>query len=127
VKEVIKSIPSVFKKRTKARNAVRFLRFGLILVLFVYCYMQIYTNLMSEQLDGAEIGWVESFYWVLTTMSTLGYGDIVFTSESGRLFSMLVMFTWCVLSVYCTSFCFHGVFVQTLHGIPDWCQSSTKI
>lgn len=93
MKEVIKSIPSVFKKRTKARNAVRFLRFGLILVLFVYCYMQLYTNLMSEQLDGAEIGWVESFYWVLTTMSTLGYGDIVFTSESGRLFSMLVMFT----------------------------------
>ena len=93
MKEVIKSIPSVFKKRTKARNAVRFLRFGLILVLFVFCYMQLYTNLMSKQLGGAQIGWVESFYWVLTTMSTLGYGDIVFTSESGRLFSMLVMFT----------------------------------
>ncbi len=39
------------------------------------------------------IGWVESFYWVLTTMSTLGYGDITFSGNDGRLFSMVVMFT----------------------------------
>ena len=37
--------------------------------------------------------WPEALYWVLTTMSTLGYGDIVFTGNAGRLFSMAVMFT----------------------------------
>jgi Trk K+ transport system NAD-binding subunit len=50
-------------------------------------------NLMSKELGGVSIGWVEAFYWVLTTMSTLGYGDITFTGDSGRLFSMMVMFT----------------------------------
>ena len=93
MKEIIQSIPSVFKQRSKKKNVARFLRFGLVLVLFVFCYMQVYTKLMSEELGGVEIGWVEAFYWVLTTMSTLGYGDITFSGDIGRLFSMLVMFT----------------------------------
>jgi Trk K+ transport system NAD-binding subunit len=93
LKEIIQSIPSVFKQRSKKKNVARFLRFGLVLVLFVFCYMQIYAKLMSEELGGVEIGWVEAFYWVLTTMSTLGYGDITFSGDSGRLFSMIVMFT----------------------------------
>ncbi|MBT5717257.1 MAG: hypothetical protein HOI70_10110 [Opitutae bacterium] len=93
MKEVIQSIPSVFKQRSKRKNVTRFLRFGLVLVLFVSCYMQVYIKLMSEELGGVPIGWVEAFYWVLTTMSTLGYGDITFTGDSGRLFSMMVMFT----------------------------------
>jgi Trk K+ transport system NAD-binding subunit len=93
LKEIIQSIPSVFKQRSKKKNVARFLRFGLVLVLFVFCYMQVYGKLMSEELGGVEIGWVEAFYWVLTTMSTLGYGDITFSGDSGRLFSMIVMFT----------------------------------
>ncbi len=93
MKEVIQSIPSVFKQRSKRKNVTRFLRFGLVLVLFVSCYMQVYIKLMSEELGGVSIGWVEAFYWVLTTMSTLGYGDITFSGDSGRLFSMMVMFT----------------------------------
>ena len=93
MKEVIQSIPSVFKQRNKRKNAFRFLRFGLILVLFVFCYMQVYKHLMSQEDGGRVIEWVEAFYWVLTTMSTLGYGDIVFSGNSGRLFSMMVMFT----------------------------------
>ena len=55
--------------------------------------MQVYMKLRSAELGGVSIGWVEALYWVLTTMSTLGYGDITFSSENGRLFSMAVMFT----------------------------------
>ena len=93
MKDVIKSTPSIFKQRNQRKNATSFLRFGLILVLFVAGYMLVYMKLMSTELGGITIGWVEAFYWVLTTMSTLGYGDITFSGDSGRLFSMLVMFT----------------------------------
>jgi len=54
--------------------------------------MYFYRSLMSEERQDL-VGWVESFYWVLTTMSTLGYGDITFSGNAGRLFSMAVMFT----------------------------------
>ena len=62
-------------------------------MFFVVVYMNIFKHLMSEERGVEYIPWVEAFYWVLTTMSTLGYGDITFTGSSGRLFSMLVMFT----------------------------------
>lgn len=92
MKEVIKSTPSVFKQREKRRNAARFLRFALVLFLFVGIYMYFYRDLMiAERQSG--VGWIEAFYWVLTTMSTLGYGDITFSGDAGRLFSMAVMFT----------------------------------
>ena len=32
-------------------------------------------------------------YWTLQTMSTLGYGDVTFSSDAGRLFSMIVLVT----------------------------------
>ena len=92
MKELIQSIPSGFHNRKKRVNIVLFLRFAAVLIFFVFVYMNIYRHLMSIE-RSAEIGWIECFYWVLTTMSTLGYGDITFTGDDGRLFSMIVMFT----------------------------------
>src|SRR5699024_4789766 len=48
----------------------------------------IFRALMAR--EGQTHGWVDALYWTLTTMSTLGYGDVTFTSDLGRLFSMFV-------------------------------------
>lgn len=36
---------------------------------------------------------ITAFYWVVSTITTLGYGDIVFHSPLGRLFTILVVFS----------------------------------
>ncbi len=41
--------------------------------------------------EGRRYSWISGFYWTLTVMSTLGFGDITFTSDLGKIFSMIVM------------------------------------
>jgi Trk K+ transport system NAD-binding subunit len=43
--------------------------------------------------EGRQYSWITGFYWTLTVMSTLGFGDITFTSDLGRFFSMVVLLT----------------------------------
>ena len=58
---------------------------------------------------GEVITWVESFYWVLTTMSTLGYGDFTFDEPVGQVFSMGVFANRSLLPLYDASIRLHGV------------------
>ncbi|WP_052665437.1 potassium channel family protein [Nitriliruptor alkaliphilus] len=60
-------------------------------VLLVLAYSAIFHELMAA--EGRSFTWGTSIYWTLTTMSTLGYGDITFESDIGRLFSMVVLIT----------------------------------
>ena len=48
-------------------------------------------------MEGRDFAWGDSIYWTLVTMSTLGYGDIVFESQLGRMYSLLVLLTGAVL------------------------------
>jgi Trk K+ transport system NAD-binding subunit len=41
--------------------------------------------------EGQDHSWLTGFYWTLTVMSTLGFGDITFTSDLGRTFSVIVL------------------------------------
>jgi Trk K+ transport system NAD-binding subunit len=41
--------------------------------------------------EGQTYSWLTGFYWTLTVMSTLGFGDITFYSDLGRSFSILVL------------------------------------
>jgi Trk K+ transport system NAD-binding subunit len=41
--------------------------------------------------EGETHSWPSAIYWTITTMSTLGYGDITFDSDAGRLFTLWVL------------------------------------
>jgi voltage-gated potassium channel len=41
--------------------------------------------------EGRSYSWPTSVYWTLTTMTTLGFGDITFESDAGRIFSIVVL------------------------------------
>jgi voltage-gated potassium channel len=43
------------------------------------------------EVEGRSFSWITGFYWTLTVMSTLGFGDITFNSDLGRAFSMVVL------------------------------------
>lgn len=57
-------------------------------VIILTAYSAAFLFLMAR--EGESHSWIDALYWTMTTMSTLGYGDVTFTSDVGRLFSMFV-------------------------------------
>lgn len=57
--------------------------------LMVLVYSLLFMLLMQG--EPADHSWATAVYWTITTMSTLGYGDITFTTDLGRLFSLWVL------------------------------------
>ena len=56
--------------------------------------------------EGREYSWITGFYWTFTVMSTLGFGDITFESDLGRLFSTLVLLSGIFLLLIFLPFAF---------------------
>jgi len=48
-------------------------------------------HVIMSQVEGQEHSWFTGVYWALTVMTTLGFGDITFHSDLGRVFSTLVL------------------------------------
>ena len=63
-----------------------------VLLGVVIIYACIFQLLMAH-VEGKHYGWVTAFYWTLTVMSTLGFGDVVFESNIGKSFTILVLTT----------------------------------
>ncbi|GIV58242.1 MAG: potassium transporter TrkA [Rhodothermaceae bacterium] len=70
-------------------------RYLLAITLVVVLFTQIFHALMAY--EGRAYSWLTGLYWTLSTMTTLGYGDIVFQSEAGRIFSVVVVSTGILL------------------------------
>ena len=76
----------------------------LAFVLMVGVYSTIFHELMAA--EGREFSWATSIYWTLTTMSTLGFGDIVFEQDPGRVFSTIVLITGALFILVILPFAF---------------------
>ncbi|MEM8767531.1 MAG: potassium channel family protein [Pseudomonadota bacterium] len=56
--------------------------------------------------EGRDYSWLSGLYWVLSTMSTLGFGDIVFESDLGRGFSIVVLLSGIIFMLVLLPFMF---------------------
>ena len=78
----------ISNKKSKT-NIQRLAQFLTILITMIVTYGILFHVIM--EMEGQQHSWITGFYWTFVTMSTLGFGDITFTSDLGRLFSMIVL------------------------------------
>jgi len=79
------------RQRGARRNLGALSRFMIALAGLITLYSIVFHYVMMY--EGREYSWLTGFYWTLTVMSTLGFGDITFHTDLGRLFSMFVLLT----------------------------------
>ena len=60
-----------------------------VFVVMVAVFSTAFHELMGR--EDRSFSWPTSVYWTLTTMTTLGFGDITFESDAGRIFSVVVL------------------------------------
>lgn len=117
VKFIISEIVSLFTGRQE-RNTRLVLKFSVALISMVAIYSTVFHFLMV--LEDREFSWITGLYWTLTVMSTLGFGDITFTSDWGKLFSLIVLMSGLVFLMTMLPF----IFIQYLY-VP-WLESQRK-
>jgi len=104
-------------KSTK-QNMRMLIRFLVMLTAMITVYSIIFHFLMAW--EEREYSWVTGFYWTLTVMSTLGFGDITFASDAGRLFSILVLLSGVIFMLVLLPFAFIKFF------LAPWMESEAK-
>jgi voltage-gated potassium channel len=107
-------------ERESRKNLGPFLRYVVFLLGLMVAYSGLF-QLMMRGVEGQEHSWFSGFYWVLVTMSTLGFGDIVFHTDLGRAFSVVVLFSGVVLLLIVLPY----VFLNAV-AVP-WLQASLRL
>lgn len=63
-------------------------------VIFLVCVVLLFSltfQFIMWRVEDQSHSWVTAVYWTVVTMSTVGFGDIVFVSDVGRVFTLVVL------------------------------------
>jgi Trk K+ transport system NAD-binding subunit len=110
VKTLATEMLSAIRSRRGRRNLRVLARFFLVLAVLITAYSVGFHLLMQQ--EGQEHTWITGFYWTLTVMSTLGFGDITFHTDTGRLFSILVLLSGMIFLLVLFPFTFIEFFYE---------------
>src|SRR5690606_371592 len=106
-------IPQLYyylRRRPARVNILNLLRFLALLALLITVYSVAFHMIM--QYEGRTYSWVTGLYWTLTVMSTLGFGDITFYSDLGRIFSTMVLLSGIIFLLVLLPFTFIEFFYE---------------
>jgi Trk K+ transport system NAD-binding subunit len=56
--------------------------------------------------EGRKFSWLSGLYWTFVTMTTVGFGDITFTSDLGKVFSVVVLLSGVIFLLVMLPFTF---------------------
>jgi Trk K+ transport system NAD-binding subunit len=93
-----------FQNKTMKKNLRILSKFLAVIAIAIMIYSILFHLIMEY--EGRQHSWTTGFYWTLTVMSTLGFGDITFTSDLGRAFSMVVLLSGIVFLLIMLPFTF---------------------
>ena len=92
------------RHRPSRISIMNLLRFVLLLAGLVALFSILFHYIMAH--EGRSFSWVTGLYWTLTVMSTLGFGDITFYSDLGRIFSTVVLLSGLIFLLILLPFTF---------------------
>ncbi len=88
--KAIIAITSAFLETRSSRTNIRtLLRLLGVMIALIVSYSVLFHVLMEN--EGQRHSWLTGLYWTLTVMTTLGFGDITFHGDTGRMFSVIVL------------------------------------
>lgn len=97
-------ISSISESKIVKANIGLLVKYMLAITALITTYSILFHYLMD--IEGQTHSWITGFYWTLVVMSTLGFGDITFTSDLGRAFSILVLLSGVILLLILLPFIF---------------------
>ena len=118
MKFLVSQIAALVQRGQQKANTRLMVRFLCILFGFFATFTVLFHFLMAY--EGQKHSWITGLYWTLTVMSTLGFGDITFTSDLGRLFSICVMLSGVVFMLIVLPF----TFIQFFYA--PWLEEQNK-
>ncbi len=104
MKSLAAQLSHFLQKDTSRKNLRTLARLLLALVVMVLVYSALFHLLMLR--EGRDFSWFTGIYWTLTVMSTLGFGDVTFESDLGRVFSVFVLLSGTVYMLILLPFSF---------------------
>jgi voltage-gated potassium channel len=78
----------ILRSRTSERNFQLIIRFFTVVVILISTSSILFHLFMA--LEGKQYNWFSGVYWTIQVITTLGFGDITFTSFPGQLFTVIV-------------------------------------
>ena len=118
LKSIAPELAFLLGKRTNRQNLGVLFKLLLAFSVIVTVFSVLFHLIMVR--EGQEFSWFTGFYWTLTVMSTLGFGDITFHGDLGRLFSMLVLLTGMIFLLIVLPF----TFIQFFYA--PWIQAQSE-
>ncbi len=102
--KLISQLATMTHERKSRRSLKVLAKFLLVLLAMILLYSVLFHALMA--MEGQRHSWFTGLYWTLSVMSTLGFGDITFQSDLGRLFSIVVLISGTVFLLALLPFTF---------------------